>query len=81
MISAKLSIKIPILYLVNDHLTYGIRKLLQIDSNQVGRIPLCTYVVNDGGFTDPGGFQASANESRPIIHPEFGCVSCKVFAY
>ena len=54
--------------------------LLQIDSNLVGRIPLCTYVINDGSLPGLEKSGISGNESSPIIHPEFGCVSCKVIS-
>ena len=54
--------------------------LLQIDSNLVGRIPLCTYVINDGSLPGLKKAGTSGNESSPIIHPEFGCVSCKVIS-
>jgi hypothetical protein len=54
--------------------------LLQIDSNLVGRIPLCTYVINDGSLPGLEKTGSSGNESSPIIHPEFGCVSCKVIS-
>lgn len=51
---------------------------LQIDSDLLGRIPLCTYVI-DNGKSEIGEKSGTAgNKSSPIIHPEFGCVTCKV---
>ena len=51
---------------------------MQIDSDIVGRIPLCTYVIDDGTLTNQAQRGNSKNGSNPIIHPEFGCVTCKV---
>ena len=80
--ASHLDIDIILRHWTNLEYTVLYHIVFQIDSDLVGRIPLCTYVIDDGGQTSARSNSGiSGNVSSPIIHPEFGCVSCKVSCY
>lgn len=43
-------------------------------SATTSKVPLCTYVIE----SQPENQQNGLERQRPVIHPEFGCVSCQI---